>query len=289
MYAADLQNYSAALVICRILVAAGANLDKVNWLGATALMISLDAGGVEIAELLIMAGANIHLADNQGCTAAHYACKRGLARACELLNARGADFTALSRSLQKAPLHYACQGAGSQGGSLATVRFLLNNTPAGTRVPDCNGNTPLHAAAAAAVGPDADAIALTLVARDVHALHSCKNNDGLTAVQHGRRMGHSQRVQAMHTRACMLRRWAAFRMISLVSVDRAVSWEALAQAQENSRGPQAGTATDGQAASSPAHPPPPLHPSSHGSDGWSWLFTRISHRPDLTKYVFLYV
>lgn len=262
MFACDRQDSWAALEVVKLLLSAGAHVNLQHWQGATALMVALDAGSEAVVALLLAARADVTLRDVQGGTALHVACKRGLHASAALLLAAGGDGSAQT-VLGKTPLHYAVCGAGSSGGSLPTVRILL---AAGVHLHavDGNGNTPLHAAAGASVGPEADAIALALVGAGGSVF--AQNSDGLTPPQHAKRMGHARRAGQMTARASRLRRWGTFRVLLLLDRGRA---EMKPPSAVGERGEGWG--------------------SERVDTRWAGLLAHLAPRPDLTRFVYSFV
>ncbi len=78
--------------IVRILLAAGADVDKTNLAGATAIMYLLIHHNTRgILAMMLQAGANVNIKDDNGNTALHLAACRSSARTIQMLINAGAD------------------------------------------------------------------------------------------------------------------------------------------------------------------------------------------------------
>jgi len=108
--------------IVKVLIAAGANVDIVDFYGKTALMYAPTRRyhSLEIAEVLIAAGANVNQADYSGTTALMTACMNGLIEIAKVLIAAGADINKRGE-FDNTALIYACKY-----GHLTTVKLLVS-------------------------------------------------------------------------------------------------------------------------------------------------------------------
>tara|TARA_Y100001001_G_C7990239_1_gene302666 strand:+ start:92 stop:577 length:486 start_codon:yes stop_codon:yes gene_type:complete len=79
--------------IARALIAAGADLNRVNSMGNTALIRCSCEGRIDIAEALIAAGADLNVRNEEGYTALILAKRRGYEDIVSLLVRSGADRT----------------------------------------------------------------------------------------------------------------------------------------------------------------------------------------------------
>ncbi|MGD9782516.1 MAG: ankyrin repeat domain-containing protein [Kiritimatiellia bacterium] len=77
---------------------AGANANRTNGLGQTALMIAMENGYPKAVQALLEAGAQVNAADPEGATALHVACQRGDTNAAARLIAAGAKLDATNRA-----------------------------------------------------------------------------------------------------------------------------------------------------------------------------------------------
>ena len=76
---------------------AGAQVDRTNYLGQTALMIAVENGYADAAQALLEAGAEVNAVDLEGATALHIACQRGDSDIVARLIAAGANWGATNR------------------------------------------------------------------------------------------------------------------------------------------------------------------------------------------------
>ena len=65
---------SSRLECCRLLIAAGANLDIRGGIGQTPLHLAVQSQDLPVIELLLDHGASVTVRDRDGCTPLHYAC-----------------------------------------------------------------------------------------------------------------------------------------------------------------------------------------------------------------------
>lgn len=225
-YASD-RPRDGGLAVVRLLLAAGASTDVVNWLGATPLHVAIDAGSAGVARALLAAGASPAAADAAGLNAFHVAAKRGadagllgaMAAAARAEGGEAALAAAVNAqtSFGKPPLYFAVTGAGSFSGSAATVDALLA-LGADAALPDGNADTPLHAACA--VGAADIAGALLRAAPDAA---DRRNADGLTPAARAARAGHARLAGDLARDATAARRWPLVRGLFLSLAQRAES------------------------------------------------------------------
>ena len=107
--------------VVRLLIQHGAEVDKVDDEGKTALMFAAEKGYKDVVEHLVEAGAGINNACEKGLTALHLASERGNISIVEHLVEVGAE---INRSSAKGhtPLYFA-----SQYGHADVVRYLIES------------------------------------------------------------------------------------------------------------------------------------------------------------------
>jgi ankyrin repeat protein len=90
--------YRSMLLEAEQLIAAGANVDIVNFRGETPLMWAVKIDNLKMIILLLNAGANVFAKDHCGMTAIHHAAEKGHTLNMDLLMIRGADVNVLVRN-----------------------------------------------------------------------------------------------------------------------------------------------------------------------------------------------
>ena len=185
----DWGDFSRGCYKCfRLLLEAGADIEKADEHGTTALTFAAGDGGRDYVQLLLDAGADVDRADNFGETALMYAAERGLTGAVRLLLEAGADtekadvqgLTALMLAMQEHGWEEITRTREWWENRLACVQLLLD---AGADAKGTIVDTPLTSAAEAGnvdrlkrllkVGADKDATSratppLVLAAKQGH-------------------------------------------------------------------------------------------------------------------------
>lgn len=123
----------------RIFIDAGVNLEEVNSVGWTPLMISSFMGHEDTAELLLSAGANVNARDNRGYGPLHWAAYCGYQMITRMLIKKGAFVNTKSEKGITPLLQAAARG------HTEVVRILLESH-ALVNEADEEGWTPLHKA-----------------------------------------------------------------------------------------------------------------------------------------------
>ncbi|KZW03526.1 ankyrin, partial [Exidia glandulosa HHB12029] len=138
-----------AVDIVKYLLETGAEVDKPDPNGWTALHIAASAGNDATVMALLEGGADPKRGNDKGLTALHYAASKSRIEIGKILISRGADINARDRANQL-PLHRAAT-TGSEG----FIKLLLKPPQADESKPlpkprlntaDRTGNTPLHLA-----------------------------------------------------------------------------------------------------------------------------------------------
>ena len=101
------------------LVEMGENVDAMDYLGRTALVLAIINHQYYVAVFLITVGANVNLADSNGITPLHHVCNHSLTLTKSLV-AHGAVISQRGGPLGLTPLHIAAHSC-----NLDVVRFLL--------------------------------------------------------------------------------------------------------------------------------------------------------------------
>ena len=135
----DVASQEDHLEIVRLLIDAGADLDKADDFGRTQLLVASENGYLEVVELLIKAGAKLDMVDVYGVTPLYSACQYGHFEVVELLIKAGAD-TDKATNDRVTPLYIACQY-----GHLDVVRLLVVSGADKDKA-DNDGVTPLFSA-----------------------------------------------------------------------------------------------------------------------------------------------
>ena len=104
--------------LCRVLLDAGADVDKANEEGDTPLLLALRAGSVEVARMLMDAGADVNEVNDEGDTALMLACRAGNVEMATMMRAAGADVNKVNRQGDTALL-LSCQA-----GSVELARMM---------------------------------------------------------------------------------------------------------------------------------------------------------------------
>lgn len=120
-----------------------AMIDESDRAGHTALFYAVSFGHYESAKILLEHGANPNHQDQRLRTAAHSAASRGQMRMLKLLRQYNASFD-IQNYRGDSPFHEAVQS-----GSKDVVEWLLSLDKEGVNIPNHNGRTALHLAAAA--------------------------------------------------------------------------------------------------------------------------------------------
>ena len=134
----DMVYYENQEGIIRVL-GIGANIDKQDENGVTALMLASDNGYVDIIELLLANGANVNIQDNNGNTVFLRAALRGQTAIADFWFKRGANINSTNYKGQTA-LIYAVHNE-----QIDMIRFLLENG-ANPNIRDIHGDTALKIA-----------------------------------------------------------------------------------------------------------------------------------------------
>ncbi|XP_010680764.2 uncharacterized protein LOC104895835 [Beta vulgaris subsp. vulgaris] len=91
--------FSGNLDVARFLIDNGVDINMVNDLGETALILAATGADTELAKLLVVHGdANVNAKDEYGCTAMHHAANTGNLELCKFLIQYGADIDAVDQS-----------------------------------------------------------------------------------------------------------------------------------------------------------------------------------------------
>ena len=115
-------------------------LDAIDELGWTPLMIACSAGNIEIVKELIGSGADINRPNINGQTVLHYAASKSHFEICELLLNSKANVNSQDK-YGSTPLHRA-----ASKGNTKIVNLLLSSPHIQVNIQDNFGNTPLHCA-----------------------------------------------------------------------------------------------------------------------------------------------
>lgn len=126
----------------RLLVEAGSELNAVSTSARLPLHVAVDEGHAEVVKYLIDEGADVDRADHNGRTPCHFAAFKGIVPVLEMLFKHNARYSARDRE-GLTPVHSAVQ----QSDNLPAIECLLQHG-ASPHTPDDNGKTPLHSAAA---------------------------------------------------------------------------------------------------------------------------------------------
>ncbi|SPQ96201.1 unnamed protein product (mitochondrion) [Plasmodiophora brassicae] len=114
-----------------LLLDAGANVNAVDYTGATALSVAAGQGLYDVVDLLVQAGANVSLGNANKATPLHAAARVGNARIVSLLIGKGADVNAVDSNGNTVLM------SGAQSNSTQTVALLV---AAGASVSSVNKN-----------------------------------------------------------------------------------------------------------------------------------------------------
>ncbi len=118
--------------------------------GNTVLLVALKAGEAELAEKLIKAGAQMNIANKAGQTTLHLAASHYDLELIKQLLKQKADPHAVDEDGNN-PIHYMCRflsNARLDPEMVGEVFYTLKKTKINLKLPNSNGDTPLHRAAA---------------------------------------------------------------------------------------------------------------------------------------------
>ncbi|KAL8597549.1 hypothetical protein ACOMHN_033420 [Nucella lapillus] len=145
-FACRCSSHTASADVTRILLQAGADVNKQDQRGDTPLLEASVRGHSDTVKVLIDQGADVNVNNKDSpyvygpSTALHWACQHGMVQTVTLLIQHQADVTATSRNGQTA-LHFACQ-CSSHTDSADVTRILLQ-AGADVNTQDKGDNTPL--------------------------------------------------------------------------------------------------------------------------------------------------
>ncbi|XP_025083296.1 E3 ubiquitin-protein ligase MIB2-like isoform X2 [Pomacea canaliculata] len=172
------------LSITRALIAAGANINKIDKDGDTPLIAGMS--NIEVAEFLVKEGCDVTIANEKGQTAGHMAAMRGYSSLLKLMLSRGADFNAQDVA-GDTPLHDAILKK-----ETSAAEVIISWPKVDIRRRNKKGLSPLHYTAL--IG--APAITELLLNRDRTIVDEQKD-DGFTPLHMCALKGHHEVVQIL--------------------------------------------------------------------------------------------
>ncbi|KAG2425842.1 hypothetical protein HXX76_013466 [Chlamydomonas incerta] len=172
----------------RALLAAGANKEALNEDTVTPLFGAVHYGHVEVIKLMAEAGCNLAACDqNFGISLLHHAATEGKVEALNALIKLGANLTAQDRD-GDTPLH-----AAAAAGELGALKALLAAAPAGAKeVKNKLGLTPLHSTA-----QDSGAREVVQALLDAGVNKDATTTEGDTALHLAAKAKHLEAVRAL--------------------------------------------------------------------------------------------